>query len=97
MANNRLYLKCIDCGATLFLGKTFLDGYYTNGLVDVEGINKFFDEHKYCHEGEIGPFSDGDFKLEYEFPYECPHCQGAVDPGDKFCRSCGKNIEAEWK
>ena len=92
MANNRLYLKCAICGKEFFLGKTFLDGYY-NCHTDMHGLNKFFDEHKYCHEGERECFSDGDFRLEYEIPWECPWCKKPVDPEDKFCRHCGKPIE----
>lgn len=53
MANNRMYLRCKKCGETLFLGKTFLDGYYTdndfyeNGSL-LNSLNIFYDNHKWC-------------------------------------------------
>lgn len=92
MANNRLYLKCYCCGKTLFLGKSFLSGYFTDGLLDIKDLNNFFDDHSYCIEGENGPYSDGDFKLEYEFPFECPKCKGPIDADDKYCRHCGQLV-----
>lgn len=32
MANNRMYLRCRTCGDCFFLGKCFLDGYYTRNI-----------------------------------------------------------------
>lgn len=92
MANNRLYLKCICCGETYFLGKSFLDGYFTDGFVDQKDLNKFFDDHEYCHNGDKGPWTDGDFRLEYEDPIQCIVCKGPIDPDDKYCRHCGREI-----
>ena len=92
MVNNRLYLKCYDCGAKLFLGKSMMDGYYTGGFFDAKQLSDFFGEHTYCIKGENGPYSDGDFKLEYEDPFECPKCKGAIDADDKYCRHCGQLV-----
>lgn len=71
MANNRIYLKCNICGKTLFLGKSFLQGYYyvnydqlkDPGAPSLEDkLNNFYDEHVYCGDSS----SDGDFSIEYE-------------------------------
>ena len=61
MANNRIYLKCSKCVETLFLGKTFGDGYYYQNYHDIpleESLNEFYDEHDIC--GETC------FTIEYE-------------------------------
>lgn len=47
MANNRMYLRCTKCGKGFFLGKTFLDGYYTS--------NHFYDGK--CH--KLSDLADG--------------------------------------
>lgn len=69
MANNRLYLRCNACGKKLFLGKSFLMGYYwenyaKDGKHLEDKLNEFYDEHTYCE----GGYDDGDFSLEYESP-----------------------------
>lgn len=51
MANNRIFIRCRNCGEALFLGKTFWDGYYWNaygGPPLEERLNKFYTEHTYC-------------------------------------------------
>lgn len=51
MANNRIYIRCKGCGATLFLGKTFSDGYYWQpygGEPLEDQLNGFYDKHTYC-------------------------------------------------
>ena len=73
MANNRIYLKCNACGKTLFLGKSFLNGYtyvnydrITNPFAKSleTKLNDFYDEHTYCGLS----LNDGDFSIEYELP-----------------------------
>lgn len=51
MANNRIFLRCKNCGKGLFLGKSFGCEYMTwqtkeNELVD--SLNDFFEEHCFC-------------------------------------------------
>ena len=95
MANNRLYLKCICCGGEYFLGKSFLSGYCTDGFVHPKELDEFFDKHTYCHNGDKGPWTDGDFRLVYEDPMTCEVCKEPIDPDDKFCRHCGRKIMEE--
>lgn len=51
MANNRIYLRCKNCGEAFFLGKTFGDGYYTQdeyygkGNTMIKRLNMFYDKH----------------------------------------------------
>ena len=87
MANNRIYLKCNVCGDTLFLGKSFLNGYYWTDYGALNGkdpyplqerLNRFYDDHTYCRDSHI----DGDFSIEYEIP-EAFWSKGGV------CSACG--------
>lgn len=57
MANNRMYLRCRKCGSAVFLGKTYMDGYYTDDGYYwrgrkkdsfLEAFNRFCEEHAYC-------------------------------------------------
>lgn len=75
MANNRIYLRCNGCGKTLFLGKSYLSGYFYENydrLRDPKSpslerkLNEFYDEHTYCGNAR----GDGDFSIEYEFPLD---------------------------
>lgn len=73
MANNRIFLYCKFCRdpelhpgnvvhpTAFFLAKTFLDGYYTNGLTNKK-IDDWFELHNHGLEYNIG--------LEYEHPEE---------------------------
>ena len=80
MANNRIYLRCKGCGDTLFLGKTFLHGYYWDpygGKPLEDRLNEFYDKHNYC----MNPKSDRTPYDEHLFPLpECfDGCDGAFD------------------
>lgn len=54
MANNRLYIKCNNCGGMLFIGKHFLEGWYVGDYNENynkkfgEVINDFHDKHIEC-------------------------------------------------
>lgn len=54
MADNRIYLRCMACGKTLFLGKHYQIGWYyenyspENGTLQ-EKLNQFYDDHTYCN------------------------------------------------
>ena len=53
MANNRIYLRCKQCGDVLYLGKTFSGGYsYTDydNINLVEKLNEFYGKHEFCIE-----------------------------------------------
>ena len=50
MANNRMYLRCRNCGEVFFLGKCLGDGYWLNRYdgqsADLRhDLNKFYDIH----------------------------------------------------
>lgn len=65
MADNRIYLKCNICGKKLYLGKSFLDGFYYENYDKKtleEKLNEFYDKHTYCNKS----YSDGDFDITYE-------------------------------
>ena len=54
MATNRIYLRCKQCGDTLFLGKTFDSCYYYNkgklGKKLEKRLNEFYEKHELCCE-----------------------------------------------
>ena len=59
MANNRMYLKCQYCGATLPFAQHFMTPYLV--ATSISEIDKFFREHFICG-GQYGNC----FELEYE-------------------------------
>lgn len=83
MANNRIYLRCRTCGKTLFLGKCFGDGYYTNNdyykdNTFLESLNKFYGEHNWCDGDPVDEHlepkfvakdvdNENNFEIAYEF------------------------------
>ena len=80
MANNRIYLRCKGCGATLFLGKTFLRGYYFDrygGPPLEDRLNDFYETHNYCDcpKAESKPYDERLFPL----PIGYEGCDGAFD------------------
>lgn len=80
MANNRIYLRCKGCGATLFLGKTFLQGYYWEdygGGPLQDRLNDFYDTHNYCDcpKAESKPYDEKLFPM----PVGYEGCDGAFD------------------
>ena len=66
MANNRIYLRCKNCGKGFFLGKCYGGSYFTEDDYYKEGIiialNNFYEEHCFCNKG----ISEND--LEYYEP-----------------------------
>ena len=52
MADNRMYLRCKNCGEAFFLGKRLGDGYYTRDFYYADGsmikrLNEFYDKHEW--------------------------------------------------
>lgn len=53
MANNRMYLRCTECGSTLYLTKHFGGEWDWNFSEEkLKEINDFFFEHFYEHENK---------------------------------------------
>lgn len=80
MANNRIYLRCSDCGDEIFLGKRggnviavltgqpHTYGYYYEEYEDkplTERLNEFYKNHECC-----GGKGFDNFELAYEFERE---------------------------
>lgn len=54
MANNRIYIRCKQCGDVLYLGKTFGSCYYwynykEDGEHLEDRLNAFYDKHEFCY------------------------------------------------
>lgn len=52
MADNRIYLRCKNCGEAFFLGKRVGGGYYIQDYHHgnkslIERLNEFYDKHQY--------------------------------------------------
>lgn len=60
MANNRLYIRCRNCGQTLFLAKHFSDPWSLR--CDLMDVQMFFNEHYACeNEFDYGDETATDF------------------------------------
>ena len=74
MANNRLYIRCKQCGACVFIGKHF--GGTLKTSIDsetfVNALNDFYHEHCYCQNDYIEYKNSPIYSLELceEFPGE---------------------------
>lgn len=52
MANNRIYIRCKNCGEALFLGKKFGEAYYYvnyHGSTLEKDLNDFYEKHDWCN------------------------------------------------
>lgn len=51
MANNRLYIRCKQCGGTICIGKEYGNGLHHGEyreLPFIDRLNEFYQEHYYC-------------------------------------------------
>ena len=81
MANNRIYLRCRGCGEVLFLGKSYLGGFYYPSYDDVpleRRLNDFYEKHNYCSNPKHGGFIPYDEKA-FPMPEDCSGCDGSFD------------------
>ena len=102
MANNRIFIRCKECGKYLFLGKGFGGAYYTsNKFYDKDlttSLNEFYDEHAFCDRDMIDEI-DNDYlepKLEkrakhYENNFEIAYEIYYGDLEDEELKEEGKN------
>jgi hypothetical protein len=73
MANNRMGIRCKNCGSVYLLAKTYLQGYYISNLDTkdtlYDNLNNFFDEHSFCskelNERDIRAFEPKFIKKDY--------------------------------
>jgi hypothetical protein len=74
MANDRMYIRCKGCGDLHYLAKCYDDGYFTTheGEELRQGLDDFFDRHKWCYRSIYGGF-----ELVYESD-ELTNCQGCL-------------------
>ena len=74
MANNRLYIRCKQCGDVIFIGKHFCDSLKLSAEPEtfVNALNDFYYEHYYCQNGVKEYRNSPIYSLELceEFPGE---------------------------
>lgn len=83
MANNRMYLRCKNCGDILLLGTTMSNGYATCDKEIYYKLNNFYDEHNFCDkikntdeilycDTPLGEYNHNDniFEIAYEIEYK---------------------------
>ena len=74
MANNRLYIRCKQCGKCVFIGKHFGGALKTSLDRDtfIDTLNDFYCEHLYCQNGHFEYENSPIYSLELceEFPGE---------------------------
>ena len=75
MANNRLYIRCKQCGDVICIGKHFCDPLHLSIYDDVpfeDRLNEFYHEHYYCQNNQIEYKNSPIYSLELceEFPGE---------------------------
>ncbi|MDO5003595.1 MAG: hypothetical protein Q4E39_05160 [bacterium] len=79
MANNRMYIRCKQCGEILFIGKTMSDGYYLSNKNIYNDLNCFYSQHNWCSKEKnlsdinycdtplgINEHNDNRFEIAYE-------------------------------
>lgn len=89
MANNRLYIRCKQCGETLAIGKHFNDAMYTYGDI-TEHLNRFYEKHYYCQPGNGRMYN---LELCEEFPGQMT--DNPVDDLGNFWLADGERIQRE--
>lgn len=69
MADNRIYLRCRQCGAGFFLGKYYLGNtyYLDEKLFNLNKLNEFYEEHHWCNN---------------ELSYDCNFYEPKFEPKD---------------
>lgn len=76
MANNRLYIRCRQCGETILIGKHFLGALHTSTL-SLDKLNEFYEKHNYCG------YQHYSLELCEEFP--CEMTDNLVDDTGNVC------------
>lgn len=83
MANNRMYLRCKNCGDILLLGTTMSNGYGTFDKEIYYKLNAFYDNHNFCDKDKnineilycdtpLGKYNHNDniFEIAYEIEHK---------------------------
>lgn len=89
MANNRLYIRCKQCGETIAIGKHFGDVLHIYGDI-TEKLNRFYEKHYYC-----SSYNGRMYNLELceEFPGQIT--DNPVDELGKFWLADGEVMQFE--
>lgn len=88
MANNRLYIRCRNCGQTIFIAKHFSTPWSLRCKSDY--IQEFFNQHYAC-EDEFNYGDDNEcyfensFQLVTEFGYGYPKIEESFGTRDGRC------------
>ena len=88
MANNRIYLRCKNCGDGIFLGKCFGAGYFTNDRyygdnTMIEKLNQFYEDHTFCDK----PLNKDMIEyLEPKFRKEDVYCENQFEIAYEYYR-----------
>lgn len=73
MANNRIYLRCKNCGVVCFLGKCLGGAYHYDIDNDLQiKLNSFYEEHLFCdyHKEIVESNTEPEFIRRDDFHYE---------------------------
>lgn len=89
MANNRLYIRCKQCGALCFLGKHFGENWNFDKDKQGKELEKFFFEHCFCEDSVYADQPFNSFELVSEFGQGYPR----IIKYQKRTRTNGEEIE----
>lgn len=104
MANNRMFIRCKQCGEILGIGKTMSDGYYLSNKNILNDLNTFYGQHNWCNkEKNMSDISYCDTPLgiddhndnNFEIAYEIENNKDLVKIKQKIIDEYNKNYENE--
>lgn len=70
MANNRIYLTCLECGEQICIGKSFCEGAYYKNYSDIpleDRLNDFYEKHVHLESAESCNLLGTNFYIEHEY------------------------------
>ena len=71
MANDRLFLRCRQCGKTIGISKHFISPWYIDKR-NLDAINEFLDEHCFCSNSKYDvPYNSFDLVTECGEGFPC--------------------------
>ena len=104
MANNRMFIRCKQCGEIFLIGKTMRNGYYLSNENILNDLNTFYEQHNWCNKEKnmndisycdtplgIDDHNDNNFEIAYEFENN----KDLVEVKQKIIDEYNKNYEKE--